>query len=205
MDSASAKGELTFVKDIMDKTSQRVDAHAFHFVHWGLIVLIWYPLGHWFGLQGQMDWYIGIGVASLVLGVTLSMWREIRLSRKSRLPGENTFIGRQVSRITFANVVAGAALSILAPATGVVDGPDVPIIWGLVYANMAFMMGVAFSTEFLISGIAIFCGTLVAILLPQFSGYILGAVMGLGMIIPGLRAESRVRQLVTSEPIPEAS
>ena len=98
-------------------------------------------------------------------------------------------------------LIAGLMLSVLAPATGFIDGPNVPIIWGLVYANMAFMMGVAYSIDFLVSGIVIFIGSAVAILLPQFNGYILGPVMGLGMIVPGLRAEARVRRILESEPV----
>ncbi len=201
MDSSGAKNELAFVTDIIQRTSQRVDAHAFHAVHWGAIVLVWYPLGNWFGQRGMMGWYIGIGVAAVVLGTFLSVWRGIRVSRAPRLPGGNTFISAQICRITLGNIIAGFLLSVLAPVTGFIDGPNVPIIWGLVYANMAFMMGVAYSTDFLVSGIAIFIGSAVAILLPQFNGYILGPVMGLGMIVPGLRAEARVRRILESEPV----
>jgi hypothetical protein len=47
----------------------------------------------------------------------------------------------------------------------------------------------------MISGVLIFVGCIMAIILQQYNGYILGPVMGLGMLIPGLRAEARVRQL----------
>ncbi|MHC4077603.1 MAG: hypothetical protein ACYST0_04070, partial [Planctomycetota bacterium] len=51
METANAQQDLAFVKDIVQKTSQRIDAHAFHCVHWGLIVLVWYPVANWFGIQ----------------------------------------------------------------------------------------------------------------------------------------------------------
>lgn len=205
MDAENAERELAFVKDIMQRTSQRVDAHAFHSVHWGVIVLVWYPLGNWFNQQDMMSWYIGISVASLLVGAGLSVWRGARVARTPRLAGGNTFVSCQIARIAFANLIAGFVLSFLAPATGLIAGANVPIIWGLVYANMAFMMGVAYSIDFIISGVFIFVGVLLAILMPAYNGYILGPFMGLGMIVPGLRAEARVRRLLSSDPIPEPS
>ena len=41
----------------------------------------------------------------------------------------------------------------------------------------------------------IFAGAVAAILLPHWNGYILGPAMGLGMIVPGLQAEARVKRL----------
>ncbi len=205
MDSENAERELAFVKDIMQRTSQRVDAHAFHSVHWGVIVLVWYPLGNWFNQQNMMSWYIGISVASLLVGAGLSVWRGARVARNPRLAGGNTFVSCQIARIAFANLIAGFVLSFIAPATGLIAGANVPIIWGLVYANMAFMMGVAYSIDFIISGVFIFVGALLAILMPAYNGYILGPFMGLGMIVPGLRAEARLRSLLSSDPVPEPS
>lgn len=193
MERAEARTDLDFVKDIVQRTSQRIDAHAFHCVHWGWIVLIWYPLANWFQDQNMMPWYVGAIIVSLLVGTVLSAVRGAAAARNPRLPGGNTFVSTQLARIAFANIIAGFILSSAAPATGFVDGPNVPVIWGLVYANMAFMIGLAYSRDFVISGIAIFAGCVLAMLLPQYNGYILGPFMGLGMIIPGMRAEARVR------------
>ncbi len=221
METANAQQDLAFVKDIVEKTSRRIDAHAFHCVHWGLIVLIWYPLANWFWHQwvaakdaadaavkagtdatihkeAMVTWltcHIGIGVASVILGTILSIVRGAKLSKKPRLAGSNTFISNQLGIIAGANLVAGFILSGVAPANEFIAGENVPIVWGFVYANMAFMMGVAYGRDFLISGIAIFAGCITAIFLQDYNGYILGPVMGLGMVVPGLRAEARVRQL----------
>lgn len=200
MHTSDAQTDLTFVKDIVRRTSQRIDAHAFHAVHWGWIVLVWYPLGNWFWHRGQFPAYVGVGIGAVLLGTILSLVRGARVARTPRVPGGNTFVSRQLAVITFANLVAGFALSWAAPASQLIAGENVPILWGLVYANMAFMMGVAYSRDFLISGIAIFIGCLAAIAFQYYNGYILGPFMGLGMIIPGLRAEARVRQLAAAEP-----
>ncbi len=205
MDSASAQTDLEFVKQIVEKTSQRIDAHAFHSVHWGVIVLIWYPIANWFWLEGMTTWYIAIGIASVLLGTVLSVWRGAATVKNPRLAGANTFISNQLSTIVFANLIAGFVLSAIAPATDFIAGPNVPIIWGLVYANMAFMMGVTYSLDFLVSGIAIFAGCIIAVFLQPYNGFILGPFMGLGMIIPGLRAEARIRLLTSTGPAPETA
>ena len=50
MDTIDPKTEIDFIKNIVAKTSQRIDAQAYHVVHWGLIVMIWYPLQNYFTL-----------------------------------------------------------------------------------------------------------------------------------------------------------
>ena len=200
MDATSARSDLDLVRDVVRKASQRIDAHAFHCVHWGVIVLVWYPLGNWFGMNDNLPLYIAVGAVAVLVGAIFSVARGARACKDPRLPGGNTFVSSQIGWITFANIAAGAVLSFLAPATGFIEGWDVPIIWGLVYANMAFMIGVAYSRDFMISGTLIFLGTLLAIAFSEYNGFILGPFMGLGMIVPGLRAEARVRRLRQEEP-----
>jgi len=201
MDVTTARSDLDLVRDVVRRASQRIDAHAFHCVHWGAIVLIWYPLGNWFSLNENLPLYIAVGAVAVLLGAILSIVRGRRACKDPRLPGGNTFVSSQIGWITFANLTAGGVLSFIAPATGFIPGSDVPIIWGLVYANMAFMMGVAYNRDFMISGTLIFLGTLLAVAFSEYNGFILGPFMGLGMIVPGLRAEARVRRLRQEEPI----
>ena len=81
----------------------------------------------------------------------------------------------------------------IAPAFGFIAGPEVPTLWGLVYAAMAFGIGVVYDRAFLVAAVVIFAGAVVAIAWPAGNGYVLGPTMGLGMIVPGWRAERRVR------------
>jgi hypothetical protein len=64
-----------------------------------------------------------------------------------------------------------------------------------VYANLAVMVGIVYRREFVLSGAAIFLASLVAMVWPDWSGVILGPVMGLGLMVPGWMAERRVRAL----------
>ena len=181
---------LAYIREILDRTHRRIDPHAFHFVLWGTVVLIWYPLANYL-----VDHWIPIMIVSLVVGSLGSGLMEWRLARKPRLEAENTFISRQVSQIVFACIGTGFVLSSVAPATGFIDGPNMPTVWALVYAVMAYMVGVVYTKEFMWSGVAILVAAVVAMFLPQWNGYIVGPAMGFGMIVPGLMAERRVARI----------
>jgi len=189
-----ARDDLRYLDDLVRRTQARLDPHAFHFVHWGAIVLVWYPIANALQRAERFAAMAALGAGALVLGFTLSAVREIRLTRRPRLAGADTVLSRRIGWIVAACISAGALLSGLAPAFGFVHGPNVPILWGLVYANLAFMTGVIYERDFLWSGVFIFAGVLLAIAFQDWNGYVLGPFMGLGMIVPGLRAERRVRR-----------
>ena len=199
MDSTKARQSLALIDEILKKTQQHLDPHAFHFVHWGLIVLVWYPLANYFQLQGDVTQYISIGIASTLLGISLSVFREMKLSKAPRLLTEDTFLTKQVCILVYSVLAAAIILSIVAPANNFIHGRNVPILWGFSYAIIAFMMGVLYEKDFLISGIAIFFGCVLAIFFQEWNGYILGPFMGLGLAIPGMRAEGRVSRLLEQD------
>ena len=65
----------------------------------------------------------------------------------------------------------------------------------------AFIVGIVYSAEYFWSAGAIFLAALAAMAFPEWNGYILGPVMGLGLFVPGLRAELRVRRMAREEPV----
>ena len=65
----SAKDDLAFIQQVVARTDQRIDPHAFHFVHWGLIVLVWYPLSNYLALEGRMTAALWVGIAAFLLGM----------------------------------------------------------------------------------------------------------------------------------------
>jgi hypothetical protein len=193
----AATADLEFIKEIMLRTHRRIDPHAFHFIIWGTLVLFIYPLINWLGQQDNLYAMRWIGIAALAAGMILSTVMEIRLSRKPRLEAENTFVAKQVMLIVFANLAVAAVLSAVGPATDLIEGLYVPVLWGFIYANMAYMVGVVYAREYLFAGAAICVGAFLAALLPEYGGFILGPFMGLGMIIPALMAERRVARMRT--------
>jgi hypothetical protein len=203
VDPASVASDLEYIRGVMARARRRVDPHAFHFVHWGALVLVWYPLVNLLERTGHRGWMLPVGIAALVLGTLLSAVREMRLARRPRLPGEDSWIGNQVGWIVGGSLGAAAILSAAGPATRFIDGHDVPVIWGLAYAAMAWGVGVVYSPEYRWAALFIFAGALAAMIVPEWNGVILGPAMGLGMIVPGVMAERRVRALA-AEPGPDA-
>jgi hypothetical protein len=203
-DRDTARRDVHFIREVLARTQRRVDPRAFHFVAWGVLVLAWFPLANVFERAGRMDLYVVTNVGFFALGFAASVIFEWRLRGRERLAAESTFVGRQVATIVAGCITAGIVLSAAGPALRFLDGRDVPILWGLVYALMAFMVGVVYDREWLISGVFIFLGALVAMAVPAWNGVILGPVMGLGMIVPGLRAERRVRRLGAPDDSPDA-
>ena len=198
MKELQATVDLEFIKEVMQKTHRRIDTHAFHTIIWGCIVLVWYPLGNYFVQQEMMAAYFALIPICLVLGSVLSGVSEYRRS-KTPLEGENTFISRQIIWVVWGSLIPAAIFSALLPATGFIDGRNVPTVWGVAYANLAFMIGVVYSKEYIVSGLVIFAGVILAIAMPHYNGYILGPFMGLGMMIPGVVAERRVRAIRMSD------
>jgi len=191
----AATADLEFIKEIMQRTHRRIDPHTFHFIIWGTLVLFLYPLLNWLGQQENLTAMRWIGIAALAVGMVLSTVTEIRLSKKPRLTGENTFVAKQVAMIVFANIGLASLLSAVGPATGLIPGPYVPVVWGFVYANMAYMVGVVYAREYLFAGAVICVGAFLAAMMPDYGGFILGPFMGLGMIVPALMAERRVARM----------
>jgi len=199
---SAAERDLAFIREVVARSQRRIDPHAFHFVHWGAIVLVWFPLGNWFQSTGRLDLLAALGGLAMLSGCLLSGVREWRLSRSERLPAQESFVSHQVRQITLASIVAGILLSALAPATGVLRGEDVPIVWGLAYSVLAYMVGVVYERDFRLAGMAIFAGTLVAMVFREQAGYILGPFMGFGLMLPGQAAERRIRRLAAQREEP---
>lgn len=199
MDAHGAADDLSFIRAVMERAQRRIDPHAFHFVHWGALVLVWYPSLNLLERAGHREAMGWVGGSCLLLGMLLSGIREWRLSKRPRLMGGESLVERQVLRVVWGSLGAAALVSFFGPATGFLRGEDVPIVWGVAYANLAFMVGVVYSREYIWSGLFIFAGSLLAMAFREWSGVILGPFMGLGMIVPGVMAERRVRRMAAEE------
>jgi hypothetical protein len=193
--SENAARDLEYIRRVLDATHRRIDPHAFHFVLWGAIVLLWYPAANLFERAGRLDLYAAVGVVSFALGMFLSGFLEFRLKKRPRIEAENTFVSRQVCWIVFPCLGAAMLLSALGPALHLFEGRNVPVVWGFAYSVMAFMVGVVYSPEYRWAGAAIFAGAILALVFPEWNGVILGPFMGFGMIVPGVIAERRVRAM----------
>jgi hypothetical protein len=190
-----AAKDVEFLRELVTRAQRRVDPHAYHLVLWGALVLVWYPVVNWLQDQRRFTEMSVVGGIGLLLGIVGSTVLSSRVAKRTRVEGQDHALADRIGTVVGANVGVGVVLSVLAPATRFVDGEAVPILWGLVYASIAFHIGMLYSKEFVWSGIGMFLGACAAMFVPHAAGYVLGPVMGIGMIVPGLVAERRVRRL----------
>ena len=196
-EKAAPAEDLQFIRRVLERTQARIDPHAFHFVLWGALVLVCFPLQNWFGLLGRGDLGNWCGLGMLAAGVLGGFLLEARLKSRSRLEGENTFVSRQVVLLVAYHIGVAALLSVVGPISDYIPGPFVPILWGFTYASLMYTIGVVYTREYLIAGFAILFGTVIALFHVRYAGMILGPFMGLGAIVPGVIAERRVARLRT--------
>ena len=119
MEKNAAAADLDFIASIIQRTQRRIDPHAFHYVLWGVLVLVCYPLLNWFQNAGNVPAMGWVGGSALLVGALGSTLTELRLARRPRLAGENTFVSKQVALITWANVGPGILLSAVGPASAI--------------------------------------------------------------------------------------
>ena len=199
MNTEIASNDLMYIREVLERTHRCVDPHAWHFVWWGTIVLLWYPTHNLMQLNLLPDWKLPLLVVALTLGSLGSGLFGWRMSRRRRLAASNTFISRQIVMVVWSCGGAAILLTVLGPLTEIFPGKLVPLIWGFAYAHIAFGVGVVYSREYLVSAAVIFAGCIGAMFRPEFNGLILGPCMGLGMIVPGVISERRVRKMGAEE------
>ena len=197
-----ASNDLMYIREVLDRAHRSIDQSAWPFVLWGTIVLLWYPTHNLMLLNVIPNWWWQLLIFASAVGcVGMTVMGRWMKRRPGYAVAEKTIIGRQIARICWAYVGAAILLSVLGPISGVIPGPQVPVIWGFAYAHMAFGVGVAtYSRQYLVSAAAIFAGSVLAMVFTEFNGLILGPCMGLGMLVPGVISMRRAqRRFLTDE------
>ena len=64
VDSKQASADLRFVDELVARARARIDPHAFHYVHWGWIVLLWFPLENWLHNHDQGTAQVSVRVSA---------------------------------------------------------------------------------------------------------------------------------------------
>ena len=202
MNTGIASNDLMYIREVLDRTHRSIDQGAWPFVLWGTIVLLWYPTHNLMWLNVFPNWWWQLLIFVLAVGgVGMTVIGRRMKRRPDYAVAEKTIIARQITRICWSYVGAASLLSVLGPITGIIPGPQVPVIWGFAYAHMTFGVGVAtYSRQYLVSAAAIFAGSVLAMAFTEFNGLILGPCMGLGMLVPGVISMRRAqRRLLTDK------
>jgi len=199
MDADHAAGDLDVIRRVLDATHRRVDPHMFHFILWGIVVLLWYPLANWFELRGESRFQgilMGVAMGVGTLGSFVGEWLA---HRSPRLKSSNTQLADQCVRLVWMFMGAAGILSAVLPLANPGAARFIPHLWGFAYSLMAITLGIVYSAEFFWSGLGIFAAAVAALFLLPYWGFILGVAMGLGILIPGVIAERRVSRLQREE------
>ncbi|MBU1677157.1 hypothetical protein KKA85_15420, partial [bacterium] len=68
MDTETARADIDFIRDVLRRTQARIDTHSFHSVHWGAIVLVWYPAANYFCSRERYDVSTALTIGCVVVG-----------------------------------------------------------------------------------------------------------------------------------------
>jgi hypothetical protein len=193
MNDRQAAEDLELVRQILDATRRRLDPQMFHFVIWGGIVVVWYPLDNWLTAE-KAGWQGTVAVMSLALGTILSVIGGVVANRRPRLPAADPDFAARILKFCSAFIGTGILCSLM--LVTVIDAPQwLPHLWGFVYALSLMVLGAFYSRECFWFGLLALGGTIAAAWQREFAGYILGITMGPAALVSGLIAESRVRRM----------
>lgn len=193
---ADPNRDIEFIGQIIARSERRIDPQAIHFVVWGGLVMVWYPLLNYWQLQNKPQIISMVTGIALAVGILTSLIINAAMRRKPRLKAQNTHVSKQVGMMVSWFIGLGLIITAVGPWAEFISVHDIPTIWGLMYACMTFGIGVVYKKEFIGWAVLILAAAITAMFAKSYNGFILGPAMGLGLIIPGVRAEWRVRRLV---------
>jgi hypothetical protein len=193
MNEQQAIDDLALVQRILDATQRRVDPQMFHFVIWGAVVIIWYPLDNWLS-NHHSDVQALVAASALLLGATLSVMAGFMANRRPRLVASDPDFASRIGMSCSVFVGTGVVCSICIGVLGA-DSRLIPQLWGLLYALMLMTLGVFYSADCFWFGTLALLGAMAAVGRPDLGGYLVGLTMGPAALLAGLIAERRVRRL----------
>jgi hypothetical protein len=188
--------DLRFVRSMIDRTRPRIDAAAPILLTWGVICLIGFPFTEWLVKNGRPElvdrlWF----VLTVLIGAPLSAYFGWRASKRCAEMGVTPYVAKQIGWLWAVLVPNGVLWGFLVRFG--LDAPYLmPFVWAAVYGIGLAVMGILYSKEWLIAGIAVFAAIPIAALHLSHSGTLLGITMGLCCMVPALismrnRAEAR--------------
>lgn len=186
--------DLKFIRSMAERTQRQIDPRAPIIITWGVICLLGYPASQWLAIHQyfeQISWlWLGLGL----LGAVLSMFFAHQIHKQEINRGVKSYISKQIALVWIILVSNGIVWTLLGIFHNPHQSPGPGFIWAALYGIGLSMMGILYSKEWFISGIAIFIAIVFATFARPYASIILGITMGLGCIIPGVIAQQRLRQ-----------
>src|SRR6266850_6425038 len=163
MNREDALDDLRIIRRILEKTHRRIDPHLFHFIIWGGVVLVWFPLLNFLELTGRGHLEGIVCAVAPGVGTLLSATFGFIAARRPRLPTANSYLAHQIGGIVAVFIASGITFRFVLPAVHPGGQRFALQVWGFAYALMVLVLGVVYSREFLGFGIFMFLASLVSL------------------------------------------
>jgi len=192
-----ALDDLKIIRSMMDRTKEAIDPAAPILILWGIIVFLGNVTTHFLVSDKNLHVYIGYTWWALAtVGIIVSAIMGYKIGLRRYKYGINYYASRQLALIWTILVPIGIIWSILGPRTGVFPYEGMSVFWALLYCIGIYVMGIFYSREFIIGGIAIFIGTILSVIFGEYHSIIVGVFMGSGTAIPAIVAHRRFKKTV---------
>lgn len=193
MEQNQLSDDLKFMRSIIERTQRQIDPAAPIMITWGFICLFGYLATHWLAVEQlfRYIWWLWL-IVCWPVGFILSIFFGYRVRKREIRRGVRSYVSKQIGWVWAILVPNGIIWTLLGILRDPFGAPG--FLWASIYGIGLSMMGILYSREWLIAGIGIFVAIIVATFAKPYAYIILGVVMGLGCIIPGLMAQQRVRR-----------
>ena len=184
---------LQFMRLAIEKTRRDFDPGAAIFITWGLLCLIGYTATHFLIAHQAYSKINTVWFSLYGIGVPLSMFFGYRISKRQNTQGVVPYIYIQIGWIWGIMVASGIVFGTFGVGRSFFS--DISFLWAWIYAISLSMTGVVYSKEWLIGGLGIFAGMVVAVFVEPYAYLILGFAMCAGCVIPSLITQKRLRDV----------
>ena len=192
MDKNQLAEDIKFMRRIVERTHRRIDPGAPIMITWGTICMIGMPGTQWLVNHGMQDWIGRMWIGLSAIGFALTLLFVYQIRKRELAHGVSSVISGQIGLVWNILWPNGVLWTVLGLYTDPYGGPG--FLWAALYGIGLSMMGILYSKEWLIAGIAVFISIPIAKFALPYSYTILGVVMGLACIVPGMIALRRMRQ-----------
>ena len=184
--------DLKFIRSVIEKTCGKIDPGWPIMIIWGLIFMIGFPALYYLKMNQLDQWIWPIQWLLVVIGVGTTIYFGANARLRERKAGLIPRLSKQIYLIWFiltANAFIWMCLGLFKDHIG-----GFGFLITAIYGVGLSMMGILYSKEWLLGGIAISVGIIAAYFTEPYAYYTLGIVTGLACIIPAIIAQRNYRK-----------
>ena len=193
VDDYSAADNLKFLRSVMERIHRKIDPGWPIMIVWGLIFMIGFPAATFVKVRQLDSWKWPLYLVLVAVGLSMAIYFVAKATLRERNAGVISQLSKQIYGIWFILTANGIIWTCLGLFRDHIGGFG--FLWAAIYGIALAMMGILYSKEWLLGGIAIFFAILAAFFINSYYAYvILGIATGLACIIPAIIAQRSYRK-----------